>query len=228
MRYLLSGTFNTRDLGGYPISLNEHTLYGRLLRSDVPLSHTPNDLQFLWSINVTTVIDLRSSLETDRSPCSLKDVNGFDYYHCQLHGFEQLPQSEDEVGTLYCKHLEHSKPVHDIMKIIAYSEAGVLFHCTAGKDRTGIIAALLLSLVGVPKSDIVADYQVSYTYLYEKIKQLHTEYPDMPAFIGQSKAEYMERFLELFSEKYGSAEKYLLSAGLNTGDIQAIRAKLKK
>lgn len=226
MRYLFTNTFNTRDLGGYPINLTAHTLYKRILRSDALLSLSEDEIKFLLGINVTTIIDLRSTFEINRNPCFLKDIEGFNYKHCQMYGFEQLPQKEEDVAALYYKNLESSNAIFDVMKILADAKSGVLFHCSAGKDRTGIISALLLSLVGVPKNDILVDYQISYTYILEMVKQLHMDNPDLPSFIGQSKIEYIDDFLQHFNKKYGSVENYFLEIGLTKKEIQAIKSKL--
>jgi len=114
------------------------------------------------------------------------------------------------------------------MKIIADTkeDEGVLYHCTAGKDRTGVISAILLSLVGASQCDILADYQISYAYTIKLIRQLCKENPDFPAYIVEPRIEYMEKFLELFNEKYGSSEKYLLEIGLTDLEIEKLKKKL--
>jgi len=105
-------------------------------------------------------------------------------------------------------------------------DSGVLFHCAVGKDRTGIVAALLLSLAGVSPPDIIADYQVSGTYIKVLVERFRKEDPTIPSWAGLSKAEHMESFLQLFFSQYPSVELYLKEIGLSDDQISAIRDKL--
>ena len=102
----------------------------------------------------------------------------------------------------------------------------MLFHCTAGKDRTGILAMLLLSLAGVAREDILADYQISETYLAEIIQLIQLRVPDLAAFAGQSRREYLEECMDLLLDKYGSVPDYLRAAGLTAGELETLRHKL--
>lgn len=113
-----------------------------------------------------------------------------------------------------------------VMRQIASAPKGVLFHCAAGKDRTGCTAALLLLLCCVPQADVVADYQVSETYLQEIIRRLRKERPNAPAHLGRSRAEYMEETLALLTDKYGTAEDYLRAIGLTDEELNLLRGKL--
>ena len=106
------------------------------------------------------------------------------------------------------------------------SQGMVLFNCTAGKDRTGVIAMLLLKLAGVYDDDILADYEVSYTYLRDEIRLMHVNNPDLPAFFGGSKMENMEKFLNLFNSRFNSIDDYFDYLGINRDDISVLRERI--
>lgn len=225
-RYAFKNVKNMRDLGGFPLDLNKETAYGKFIRSDAPIEVSKEEMQFLIDLKVTTVIDLRSDMEVEENPCAYKSNSNFQYHHCPMFGNGVIPDKEEEVPLLYFDMADEKTKMKSVMKIIADSENGVLFHCTAGKDRTGVVAAIILSLVGVSMSDILADYEVTYCYIRETIGKLLMDDPRYPAFLGQSKIEYMERFFQLFLEKYGNTKNYLLEIGLNEDDINNIKSKL--
>ena len=222
----ITSTLNTRDLGGYPTSSGGHTHYLRFLRSDAPINVKDTETEFLVSNKITTVIDLRSLEETEAHPCYFFGKQGFDYHHCPLFGSGNIPTEENEVPKFYMDMLSNSDVIHKTMKIIADADGGVLYHCTAGKDRTGVISALLLSLVEVPLSDILADYQVSHTYIQPLMKMIRASMPSLPAWAGRSDPEYLESFLTEFFEKYQSVQAYLCNIGLSDADIERIKSKL--
>ena len=88
------------------------------------------------------------------------------------------------------------------------------------------MAALLLGFAGVERADLLADYQVSETYLADIIRQIKTKVPTLSAFAGASKAEYLSDCLDLLEEKYGSLSGYLRAIGLTEEELTALRGKL--
>ncbi|MDP4144951.1 MAG: tyrosine-protein phosphatase [Bacillota bacterium] len=225
-RFLLSSTYNTRDLGGYPIDAENATAYKVFLRSDAPIEVSSEDIGVLLLNNITTIIDLRSDDEVQRKPCALKDYENFQYYHCKMHGDGALPSSAEAVPISYFEMIDEQKSVLNIMRVLAKAEDGVLFHCSAGKDRTGVISALLLLLAGVGKTDILADYQLSGVYLSPILQQFSTSM-NIDINIITPKAEYIEKFLDMFLKKYNSAEAYLSEIGLNDAEIQQLKMKMR-
>lgn len=217
---------NLRDLGGYPTADGKSTAWERLLRGDVPKGFCESDLDWLLDRDITTVIDLRHAEETENEPDELKFLPGFRYYHCSLSTGGLLPNCEEDIGAGYFRMLDEKSVLRDVMRLIAHAPGGVLFHCTAGKDRTGCVAALLLSLVGVGLGDVLSDYQISENYIRDLIRQLAAYMPDKAAWIGRSKSEYMDKCLRLLVEKYGSVPNYLLEAGLTEGELALLRAKI--
>lgn len=225
-RILLNNTMNTRDLGGYPVSLQESTRYDQFWRSDFPSSLTTQEVNFFLEKNITTIVDLRSEDEIEKNPSFFTNNSNFSYFHCPLFGGGAAPSNEKEIPASYMNMLFDHAIILKIMKIFANYPTGILYHCTAGKDRTGVISALLLSLAGVSELDILADYQISYTYISPKIYQLHLSDSTLPQWVGKSKIEYLAQFLSNFKDKYLSAENYLLSIGLFVEEISRIKSKL--
>lgn len=225
LRRIPLGTMhNLRDLGGYAAG-GKVTAWERLLRGDVPRGLSEADIDWLLDRDVTTVVDLRSAEETAHRPDELKFLPGFFYHHHPLLG-SGPPSREEDVGALYFRMMDGGESMAAVLRLIAYAPGGVLFHCTAGKDRTGCVAALLLALAGVEQSDILADYQVSETYIMPVIRRMAERIPDMAAWMGRSKHEYMETCLKLLLEKYRSVTGYLLAAGLTEEELSLLRDKL--
>ena len=163
----LAGTRNTRELGGYPAACGRKTRRHAFLRSDGLSGLTDKDVQMLLDYGVCCVVDLRSESETAAAPSRLADVPGVDYYSIPMldeaasQGFTGgMPE---RMGDVYVKLLSgRGDAFARIIRIFAQHSGGtVLFNCTAGKDRTGVTAMLLLLLAGVPCEIVVADYSVS-------------------------------------------------------------------
>ncbi|GCD10386.1 tyrosine-protein phosphatase [Clostridium tagluense] len=225
-RFLLSNTLNTRDLGGYPIDCRKSTTYKVFLRSDVPIEVSDDDIELLLSNNITTIVDLRSDDEVQNKPCALKNDKKFEYYHCKAHGDGCLPASAYAVPNSYFEMVDEQKTVLNIMRVFAKAKGGVLYHCTAGKDRTGVISVLLLLLVGVCKTDILADYQISQAYLGSMLQQFCKSNKNVDVNIITPKIEYMEKFLDMFQQKYNSVEEYFSQIGLSDSEVLRLKTKL--
>lgn len=225
-RFLLSNTLNTRDLGGYPIDCGKVTTCKVFLRSDAPIQVSDDDIELLLSNNITTIVDLRNDDEVKSKPCALKNHKNFKYHHCKIHGDGCLPESVEAVPDSYFEMVDEQKTVLNIMKVFAKAKGGVIYHCTAGKDRTGVISALLLLLAGVSKTDILADYQISQVYLDSMLQQFCKTYKNVDINIITPKAEYMGKFLDMFLQKYNSVEEYFSQIGLSDSEILQLKMRL--
>lgn len=217
---------NLRDLGGYPAADGRVTAFSRFFRTDAPARLSESEIEQLRTLGITTVIDLRGVEESAAAPCMLSRANGFDYHLMPFFLGNAYPQREEEVAAMYFLMVDEQKTLAKVMRIVAEAKGGVLYHCTAGKDRTGVMSALLLMLAGVVDEDIIADYQVSFTYLQKRIEGMAAEMAGIPMYLLHSKPEYMMDFLELFRAKYSSAEGYLHAIGLSDAEVEAIREKL--
>lgn len=225
-RIPLSSTLNTRDLGGYPGTGGKATQFGRIIRSDAPIDLNADDFAVLNRLGVTAAIDFRSNAEIKREPSAFEHAADFDYYHFPFAIGNRDPGSKDGVPPLYAKIIADIPIMRQIMQIIARQEGGILIHCAAGKDRTGVVSALLLLTAGVGVSDILADYQVSYTYIRLKVREGLRQHPERPSYEGRSDMEYMEKTLDRFFQTYSDVTDYLQKIGLNPDEIASLKDKL--
>ena len=231
-RLPLEGTQNTRDLGGYPCKNGGITRWGVFLRSDSPHGMTSQDVDHLLAYGVSNAIDLRTGEERQSSPSVLENAESFSAFHVsmsdQMHATNFEGDLPGSMAGLYISLLDESgKDIARIFTILAEAGNGVLFHCAVGKDRTGVVAMLLLKLAGVDDADVIADYSITDIYMHEVFtaESLALEKRDIPTFVLRSKPESMRRVLHHLNEKFQSAENYLLSIGITEKQIEAIRQK---
>jgi len=236
-RLLLETMYNVRDLGGYPTRDGLITSFGRFIRADAPFRLNDHDLQVLLQLPVTTVIDLRSPSENNQENYRLSVSPDVEYFNIPLLGFDMMASimamndSDDPyiaVPDLYIRMLEKARePIGQVMTRLAGAKPGAcMFHCTHGKDRTGIIAALLLMLADVQDEDIIADYQVSATYLKPWFDTFIHGLPAEILHFFRTEPENMEKTLEHFHQNYASADDYLEQCGVDARDIARLRQKL--
>lgn len=218
-RILLCGMENLRDLGGYPLAgrgSERFTRWGSLYRGDLPKQVTQADRQLLRELGITTVVDLRSKEEIERKPDPLAQELGIRYLHCPLAGDGRVP-APDEVPLSYMEMADGTGQMAGALRAIAEAPQAVLFHCTAGKDRTGVVAALLLWLAGVSEEDILADYIVSGPYLQQMLRAYCEAHPG--AVVCPPQSAYMSSFLRLFAQRYGTPQRYLEMLGVDAGKL---------
>ena len=235
----LSGTSNTRDLGGYPAADGRAVQSHQFLRSDAPVELPEEDLAALYDYGVRCVIDLRSPGEVRAMPCSLAGYRDVEYCGCplsdQVHSDDGASAAEafpETMGKMYIGLLDRSGSTlaAAMRAILRHPEDCVLFHCTAGKDRTGTLAMLLLQLAGVPDGDIVRDYAATEGYMlpwFEVQQRLHASLGVLaPEHVFRSEPANMEEALAHLHTVYGGAEGYLRHIGLDGAEIAALRQKL--
>ncbi len=231
-RLPLKSVYNARELGGYYTDEGKMTQYKRFLRSDAFCSIADEDKKYLIEHGVRVVIDLRDSFETKKKPNSFENVEGVTYYNIQLRGSENLSPDPSNIDMLqgYYDMINSSANIATIFKTIAKeADNGIIaFHCTAGKDRAGLIAALLLMIAGVDKLDIMANYQVSHTYITPIIEELFKIYPNYPQHVMLSKPEWIGSIVDYINNECGGVNAYLLSKGVTEEEIKIIKDKLTK
>lgn len=228
---------NVRDLGGYPTRDGAETLWKSLLRSDEANRLTPQGAKALMDYGVRTVIDLRFAHEAQERPntAQLDRARLNCVYICLCGGegdewrsFYKRGESREKWN---CAIIEESRThIRDVMRAIAEApEGGILFHCVSGKDRTGLIAALLLALADVRPDAIEQDYTVSTENLRdayigdktgaEREKVLHRVY---------CPGEQIHNMLAHLDERHGGVAGYLRAIGLSDDEIGRIRARLRE
>jgi len=229
IRLPLNSSLNTRDLGGYAAKDGSVTKFGVFLRSDDISELTEGDKSFLYDYGVRMVIDLRSDDEIEQNSGAMQSDERFSFHHVPI-----LPNNYADnmkglldnyfLGDLYSAVLDKGQErICRIFKLIASQETGaVLFHCTLGKDRTGVIAALLLLLVGVAQIDVIANYEVTNTYVKSIFDKVRAFAPDIPAALFESRAEYIYSMLEHLMTNYQSIESYMIKIGVTEEEINKI------
>lgn len=172
-RIPMDGPKNFRDLGGYINQQGKAVCWNKLYRADGLSEMTDSDVKRFQELGIRTIIDLRSKTEQSMAPDRVPE--GTAYISCPMMNEEiKVSERHQEVGafkkslvTGYLTMIEEApeliaQAVSAVMQGIR--QGGVVFHCTAGKDRTGVLAAVLLTLLGAYEEDIIADYQVTHTY----------------------------------------------------------------
>ena len=224
-RYRLDQVANFRDLGGYACD-GGVTRYGVIFRSTALNKATEEDIAKIEHLGVRTVIDLRFPSETKE----LAATQGT-YYSVSKGGqttanvldtkLEQLDVVNSSVVETKTLHRMYrlmlrngGKEIKKALEVVADSEGAVLFHCAAGKDRTGILAMLILSSVGVEREDILVDYQCSSTY----ITKFTTD-------ISGSNIYNMKWILNWIDREWGGVPEYLRQIGVQSETIQKIKSK---
>lgn len=228
---------NVRDLGGYAIDDHKMTAWHQLYRSDSLEQLDEHDWNYLVNLNVKWIIDLRSKNEAQQMPYDCESY-GIHYVSLPFMKEDKSPKEllDDEARKQFLDSmkLQYEIMIQDIpeeivkaMDIIANAltnHEAVLFHCTAGKDRTGMLSTLLLSLCGVDKYDILADYQVSATYNTIGVNQmLPEEMMQIPAIkaLFESTPSMMEPLIDMLNDT--GCEQYLLNIGCEKASLNTIK-----
>jgi protein tyrosine/serine phosphatase len=209
-----AGFHNARDLGGLPVEPAGATRFRALVRSDLPGALSTADPRALAGYGIRTIVDLRASREVAETPSPLAGVPG--YVHVSLVEDPETWRAlagDADMGDFYLwLAAERADRIAEVLRSIAAAPPGaVLFHCLAGKDRTGIVAALLLDLAGVARGAIVDDYLLS-------DGAVPMQYRPIP--------EYLHRFLDHLDERHGGVAAFLAASGVPAGAQTALRARL--
>lgn len=242
----LAGAVNARDLGGLPTVDGRVTRSGVLLRADNLQDLTPEDVEELRRRGLGTVLDLRTSAEVEiLGPGPLR-ATPVKHVHLDLipHGFEgrsvldrTIPDEnapEHAVDHLYFDYVRDAPDeVATALRTVADPNSGaVLVHCAAGKDRTGVIVALALSLVGVRRDAVVADYArtderieaIVGRLLGEPLYAEHAGGRELDSF--RPHAWNMERFLDRVDSDYGGVHGLAMSIGIDEETVARLSRRL--
>jgi protein-tyrosine phosphatase len=231
------GGLNARDLGGYATKDGRETRWGAVVRSAALGSLTEAGRAALADYGVRTIVDLRLPGELDRAPNPFAEPGDHGIAYTNVSFIDPAAAPPEAVGTLaedYLRMLDRYRGgVADVMAAVAGApEGGVLIHCAAGKDRTGLIAALLLGLVGVPAATIADDYALTAELLrpreLEWLEHGPGERAEREAMVARfaPTAEVMLEVLGNLTERHGGVEPYLLETGLSPGDLERLRDRL--
>ena len=234
----LDGCVNFRDLGGYPTGDGRRLRWRQLFRSDALHALSPRDVAHLRDeLALSDIVDLRSTFELDAEGRGPLGEQPIEFHHTPL--FDGDPSRSDRaaaetmsLGERYVGLLDVAQPkIGRVVRILSHARGGAVYHCAAGKDRTGVISAVLLGALGVPDDLIVADYALSAERIDEIIARVMSMkgYQDtlreMPEDTLHARPESMEAVLAGVANRWGSMADYLLDAGLTADDLDRLRAK---
>jgi protein-tyrosine phosphatase len=229
-RIELEGSFNFRDLGGYHGVDGRPVRWRSLFRADGLYRLTPADLERLGGLGLRTVVDLRTAGELEARGRIAWPTDDLVFHHLPLMDVlppdDEYPEWSDpaHVATQYAGMLADGAPAVAAAIDVLCDPAAypVVFHCMAGKDRTGILSALVLALLGVTDDDIVGDYALSGEAMQRLLAWLRATQPERAAEVEKGAAAVvaaepasMAQFLSDFRHEHGSAEAYVASLGLD-------------
>ena len=217
--------FNVRDIGGYKCQGNKTIKYNKLIRSDAPKEMSDENIEYLLSNNIKTEIDLRTEFVTKNHPSTLQRDGRFNYHRVSINYGSQETLGTMPTYELYMKMCNDTKAFYDVFRLIVDEKDGIYLNCTAGKDRTGMVVAILMLFLGVDEEDVFHDYEVSAPLIDSKILKYASTHPGFPTSLGVSNYSDIYEWYALFIKKYGSAKNYLLSIGLTTDDLNVLKNK---
>ncbi len=254
----LQGAVNVRDIGGYRTYDGEKVKPGKAIRGDSLEKLTATDVQKLASLQVQTVIDLRTPGEVQFAGAD-KPIPGTRQVARPIDDtglFQQMlaviqtrdPQKQEEalgngkaeqimlnMYTTFISRQESRAAFGQTLKDLANTDKATLYHCTAGKDRTGWLTYVLLRAVGVPEGTARQDYLLSNQYraaadakLREQVKQAGLmQNPDLLIPLQEVRDAYLNAAVEKMRQDYGDLGKYLTQGlGLDGGTILKLRRNL--
>ncbi|MGH9139132.1 MAG: tyrosine-protein phosphatase [Acidimicrobiales bacterium] len=231
--------FNLRDLGGYEAADGRSVRWRTLFRGD-GVHRLAHDA--FVELGVRTALDLRTPYEIEER--GRIDADGVAWYHLPvlktvwdpaLMQGEAPPLPERFLADRYLVMLEEgAESLGTALRILADpAQLPAMFHCAAGKDRTGVLAALMLSLLGVDDETVAHDYGLSRLGMDRMVEYIRVTYPerfdamaDQPAAFRDAPEDAMRLFLADLRQAFGSAEGYAESVGAGPDVVAALRATL--
>ncbi|MFV0392305.1 MAG: tyrosine-protein phosphatase [Paludibacteraceae bacterium] len=222
-RLPMVGGFNFRDIGGYKTKDNRYVKWGKIFRSDELSTLTDADLMYLSSIPIINIVDFRSQYEIDNAkdkiPQSVKAAYNYSISPGNLSDMVKSISDLDsnQVDTIMEGMNElfatDSVAIDQYRKMFALlqnptKETPLLYHCTAGKDRTGMATALILFALGVDEKGIMQDYLLSSQYIEAKFAEHIKAQPQLIGLFSV-KEQYLQAGINKIREENGSIEKFL-------------------
>ncbi len=216
----MEGGYNFRDLGGYPTGDGRFVKWGMLFRTDDMYNLTETDLDYLSDVGLCTVVDFRSENEVeaaaDKFPATAVNHVLLPIFPGNLSQirYDNMDPAlfKNYMNDMYASFCTDENIIDQYRQFFALlqdeTKIPLSFHCSAGKDRTGIGAALFLYSLGVSEDIIIQDYLLSNQYLEGKYAALVAETPEFK-IASRVEAEYMQITLSSIKENYGSVENYL-------------------
>lgn len=233
---------NFRDIGGYETTDGMKVKEGCFFRSSAIRAFDEEDKEAIPRFHLKTILDLRSPMEAEKFPDDVPD--GCKYIHCSaipmdneqggnfditsLMNPEFLSKLPEYIETIY-KNLPFNNEAYKIMfELIKNGETPLVFHCSAGKDRTGFGAYLILKTLGVPDDMIMYDYMLSNEFRKNENKQIAKKLKDLSGAeeLLYVKEKYLKLSIKEIKKRYGDFNTYLEKEyGITESDIKALKDK---
>jgi protein-tyrosine phosphatase len=225
------GCRNVRDVGGLPTADGRTIRYGVLVRSESLQYLTDEGVEAVRRSEVTRILDLRSDQEVQDWPTPF---TGTPFAVRQMLADPADPEHGQPTIVAACTWMLDRRPTLFAAAVKAIAdepEGAVVVHCHGGKDRTGMVVALALSIAGVPREEIIADYFLTQSRLAGWLQEQLDEEPDVskhPEMIEfrDTRAESLVAILDHVDKVYGGPEAYLRHGGLTTEDLDRLRQRL--
>lgn len=239
-RVVFEAVHNFRDLGGYPTAHGAHTCWNVLYRADGLHRLTDPDLVVFANLGIRTVVDLRTDLEVEQHGSFPHERMLVDFHHVAVidatWNHEEVPDLDDVDFLVWAYRSMLSRGADrfaDAMSILAEAESAAVFHCAAGKDRTGILAALVLGSVGVPDQAIVADYALTAAAMQRMQTWVRTNHPDLYARYAETPSAFlaaepaaMQVILDDLRSQHGSVGDAARAFGLSATSLDRLTGRL--
>ncbi len=242
----LDAVHNFRDLGGYRTDDGRQIAWGRLFRADGLYRLTADDLGVVDALGIRTVIDLRSSAEFDQHGHFPLERYPVAFHHLSIIDTTWMAAETPDVDDTDAGAVEFltwaygdllaqgaDRFAHAIQLLAMPGAMPAVFHCAAGKDRTGVLAALVLGTLGVDADTIVADYALTEAAMVRMRAWVREHHPEMdqrmgetPSFMLAAKPEAMRNVLDGLRARYGSVRGYLSAIGVGHSVVDDLSAAL--
>ena len=245
----MTGGHNFRDIGGYPTADGRTTAWGLVYRSGTMAELSEPDQALLEQLGLRVICDFRSSRERDQRPSQLPQSAGFEIWAhdyetsaadlvLSLTGPDATPDHARALMIELYRHIAYEQAIgyRALFERLASGELPILFHCAAGKDRTGVAAALLLDMLGVPREIVVEDYVLTDRFFDRgcelvrsdpSVERLGNVDPAIWAPVMRADPAYLATFFETIEAHHGSAEGFVRDQlGLDDTAVAAIRERL--
>ena len=238
----LDAVHNFRDMGGYPTLDGRTTRWGRLFRADGLYRLTDADLEIVRELGLNTVIDLRTFVELDERGTFPVEAHPVAFHHVpvidstwDVTKAQEVTDPADFLEYAYRSMLDEGelRLAEALTTLCVPGALPAVFHCAAGKDRTGMLAMMVLGCLDVQPDYIIADYALTAAGMERMREWSLREYPELHARIVQGPAvfsaavpEAMQRMIAHVVERYGSIHEFALAVGVPSSGIAHLRDEL--
>lgn len=228
-RFFIDKIENMRDIGGYAVGDSKIVKEGKIIRSNCVTNLTCKDTEQLIKMGFTTIIDLRSDEEIQKKKGVFFDNEKFQYNNIRMNGDGKIPYKKEEVLNSYIEMLKGKNQIKEIFEVLDKAERGVIYYCNAGKDRTGVVTACILKLLGVNNQDIIADYLATGVFLKDMLENYSKSVTDRDiCSIINPNYDTISGLLKYIDNQYGSIEGYLKDCNISNETLNNIKNKYVK